>query len=474
MKLHEIREEILNIFSNLTLDDLYSNSIENLVANRFTELTNLSTKEEIQKFLIEKFPETTPEMVAYTLNSTIKSLEEKINLFVDEINLKNNLILKYEDEIIKKKKLIDENIQQQKIISKELKDIEIEIKLIFPLAEKTPYAGQLKQLEKEKAYQTEKVKSLVSDVLNKNKETEMVHEKIKKEKSAIEEFEKDILLLNKSVFKKKEQLNDEKTLKKQFYIDEYDALAFLFKIFLNKNISTNEESVLQLTGKTIYENYSYVDEKKWVKTGKLELTYSGLGNNYFNFISKLIGHKNNVIPSKWRSILLKNLSKAIPKLSGEIIKTDNYSHACYVRKETAIDHLDMAVLLALKIALQHNYSIKTDKNEIVLGLSGGILAKISFKEKGKLISKFQQKEFEIFANCLHTERIKLHTLYYQIGYADSEIKIKTPGSYTFLVEKFVIDVEFESAPILFDNSNLVKFSPNIAGKAKLDDEYDDD
>ena len=474
MKLHEIREEILNIFSNLTLDDLYSNSIENLVANRFTELTNLSTKEEIQKFLIEKFPETTPEMVAYTLNSTIKSLEEKINLFVDEINLKNNLILKYEDEIIKKKKLIDENIQQQKIISKELKDIEIEIKLIFPLAEKTPYAGQFKQLEKEKAYQTEKVKSLVSDVLNKNKETEMVHEKIKKEKSAIEEFEKDILLLNKSVFKKKEQLNDEKTLKKQFYIDEYDALAFLFKIFLNKNISTNEESVLQLTGKTIYENYSYVDEKKWVKTGKLELTYSGLGNNYFNFISKLIGHKNNVIPSKWRSILLKNLSKAIPKLSGEIIKTDNYSHACYVRKETAIDHLDMAVLLALKIALQHNYSIKTDKNEIVLGLSGGILAKISFKEKGKLISKFQQKEFEIFANCLHTERIKLHTLYYQIGYADSEIKIKTPGSYTFLVEKFVIDVEFESAPILFDNSNLVKFSPNIAGKAKLDDEYDDD
>jgi hypothetical protein len=474
MKLHEIREEILNIFSNLTLDDLYSNSIENLVANRFTELTNLSTKEEIQKFLIEKFPETTTEMVAFTLNSTIKSLEEKINLFVDEINLKNNLILKYENEIIKKKKLIDENIQQQKIISKELKDIEIEIKLIFPLAEKTPYVGQLKQLEKEKAYQTEKVKSLVSDVLNKNKETEMVHQKIKKEKSAIEEFEKDILLLNKSVIKKKEQLNDEKTLKKQFYIDEYDALTFLFKLFLQEQINTKEESVLQFTGKTIYENYSYVDEKKWVKTGKLELTYSALGINYFNFISKLIGHKNNVIPDKWRSILLKNLSKAIPILSGEIIKTDSYSHACYVRKETEIDHLDMAVLLALKIALQHNYSIKTDKNEIVLGLSGGILAKISFKEKGKIISKFQKKEFEIFANCLHTERLKLHTLYYQIGYADSEIKIKTPGSFTFLVENFVIDVEFESAPILFDNSNLVKFSPNIAAKAKLDDEYDDD
>ena len=52
MKLNKIREDILDVFSNLTHDDLYSSSIENLVGNRFTQLTNLSTKEEILNFLI--------------------------------------------------------------------------------------------------------------------------------------------------------------------------------------------------------------------------------------------------------------------------------------------------------------------------------------------------------------------------------------------------------------------------------------
>lgn len=474
MKLNKIREDILDVFSNLTHDDLYSSSIENLVGNRFTQLTNLSTKEEILNFLIDKFPETTSEMVFYTLNENLKATEEKCNLLVAEVKVKKDLILKNKEEIIKKNNLVTENIQQQNSIHKEIKDIDNEISLIFPLAEKMPYAMQLKQLNADKGFKTEKGNTLMSNILTINKEIEALDEKINSEKISFENHENDVLELNNSIVAINKQLNEEKTLKKQFYKDEYDSLEFLFKLFLNKKISTNEESVFQPTGKTIYENYSYVEEKKWVKTGKLELNYSGFGNHYFNFVSNLIKHKNNVIPDKWRSILLKNLSKAIPKLSGEIVRTESFSEACYVRKEIAIDHIDIAVLLALKIALQHNYSIKTDKNEIVLALSGGVLAKISFKEKGKLIHNFQLNDFEIFANCLHTKKQVLQTLYYQSDYADSEIKIKTPGSFTFLIENFVVDILFEPAPILFENSNILRFSPNIAGKAKLEDEYDEE
>ena len=473
MRLQEIREDILKIFSDLTIDDLYSNSIENLVTKRFTQLTNLSTKDEIQKFLKKKFPETTPQMVSFTLNSKIKSSEEKINLFKDEIKTKSNLILKYENEIIKSNNLVKENIQQQKSISKVINDIVNEISHIFSLDGKAPYTEQLRQLKKDKELKTEKVKSLVSVALNINKEIEAVNEKIQSEKIAIEKIENDILLLNKTVFKINEKLNEENTVKKQFYKDEYDSLEFLFKLFLQEQINTREEFILQPTGVKIYKNYSYEDEKKWVKTGKLELAYSSLSSGYFGFITSLVKQEKNVLPEKWRGVLLKNISSAIPKLSGEINMTGNFSESCYQRKDISLDYVDMSMLLALKIALQHNYSIKTDKNEIILGLSGGVLAKISFKEKGKLISKFQQKDFEIFANCLHTKRQEFHTLYHQSGYADSEIKIKTPGSFTFLIENFVVDIVFEPAPILFDNSNLVKFSPNIAGKAKLDDEYDD-
>jgi hypothetical protein len=474
MKLNEIRVDILNIFSNLTIDDLYSNSIENLVAIKIKQLTNLSTKEEIQKFLEKKFPETTPEMVTFNLNSKIQSSEEKINLFVSEIKSKNNLILKYDEEIIKKNNLINEKTKQQSSIILEIKEIEKEVKFISPLAEKAPYANQLKQLEKDKVLKIDKVKSLIADILNINKEVEAIKEKVLNEKLSIEKFENDILLLNKSVFKANEKLKEENTIKKQYYKDEYDSLEFLFKLFLQEQISTKEESILQPTGEKIYQNYSYVDEKKWVKTGKLELSYSSLRDGYFRFITNLVKQNKNVLPEKWRGILLKNLSAAIPKLSGEIIKTNNFGESCYKRKETPLDYVDISTLFALKIALQHNYSITTDDNEIVLGLSGGVLAKIFFKEKGKLISKFQQKDFEIFANCLHVERYKFHTLYHQTGYADSEIKIKTPGSFTFLIENFVVDIVFEPAPILLDNSNLVKFSPNISGKAKLDDEYDDE
>ena len=50
------------------------------------------------------------------------------------------------------------------------------------------------------------------------------------------------------------------------------------------------------------------------------------------------------------------------------------------------------------------------------------------------------------------------------------ISIETPGAFYILTDKFVIEIYFNAAPILFDNNSIIKFAPNISGIAKREDE----
>ena len=159
------------------------------------------------------------------------------------------------------------------------------------------------------------------------------------------------------------------------------------------------------------------------------------------------------------------LSRPIAEIAGTL----NYAFGLGNEK-SELTHLDQSMLLATKIAVRTNYSIKTADNKIVLALSGGILATISYREKGDLITKFQKESFEIYRISNNSKDFVLQTLYFQTGYANSEITIKTPEGFYILFDKYVIEIHFAPAPILFDSNSVIKLTPNISGKAKLEEE----
>jgi hypothetical protein len=100
------------------------------------------------------------------------------------------------------------------------------------------------------------------------------------------------------------------------------------------------------------------------------------------------------------------------------------------------------------------------------------MAIITFRKKGELINKFQQQSLEIYRKYNHnySERFSKKTLYYQTGYANSEIQIQLPNQYYILSESYVIEIEYAPAPILFDNSKTVRLNTNISGIAEKEDD----
>ncbi len=154
--------------------------------------------------------------------------------------------------------------------------------------------------------------------------------------------------------------------------------------------------------------------------------------------------------------------------------------------ELGFSHLDKSAFLALKISLSANHFIITQE-DIALTLTGGLLASITFRKKGDLISKFQQSPRKIFAlavkgfyhldprgqNGVDRDQIRtsIHqTLYHQAGYADSTLQIETPIGYYLLLDEYVVEIRFHPASILIGANDVVRAVPEISSKAKRAEE----
>lgn len=185
----------------------------------------------------------------------------------------------------------------------------------------------------------------------------------------------------------------------------------------------------------------------------------------------------NIIPKNWKNILSQTLSNPIPKLLRNYIKLENnivfkgYSNHLSKYPYLECTPNDISTLLAIKIGSITNHFIRSENNEITFGLSGGLSATVSFRKKGKIISEFQNKEFEIFVHRFEVDldSINHHTLYYQRGYVNSEISLIAPKGYYILTKEFVIEIVLNPAPILCFN-NAIKSLDDVSSVTKIEDE----
>ena len=482
MTLTDIKNKIIEQLNNLTIDDFYFDPKANFAKEIFYELTQHKSEEEIEKYLIDKFPETIVEGKTFPIKLSINQFNEQITKADGVIKDLEKTFIKLDKQTENTKNQLSEIPQQKSQSQSALKEIEMEIEQIKPLSKKAPYASKINELEKEK---------------NKiNLEINTFEKKSEELKSKIQELQNKTNEVNKSIKEKVKEVknielqrnNAQKELKQQntneFYDSEYSSLEFLFKILTRISINKIELEEERKTGKKIKIPYNrnlypqssssnIIDEIVSEKTGEIKLKLNDFNEVDYEELILSFAKKVNIVPSDWRKIIYQILASPLPNLAGRIYF--DYDNNYNVNREILeLTNEDISALLATKIAIKEKNSIITADNKIVLEISGGISATITFREKGKQIEKFQKEKIEIYSNCLLTSRFVGQTLYKQNGYTVSYIEINTPGAYYILNDKFVIEIYFNPAPILLDNNNEIKFSTNTSDKYKLEDEEEEE
>ena len=513
-KLTDIKEKIIEKLKKLTIDDFYSFPF--IAKDVFSEITGLETYEDIEKYLTDKFPEIKLETLRKSLEQSLVELDKQIKTINKEINNSQKEIEQIEKDIAVNQEKQNKLQKRPEIINAELKnienelrDIEAEINQLKPLSGKLTYDNLLKNIETkkdakhlEKQRLNEELDSCPLKIQELKNESEGFKEKITSIKSTIGQKESEIVSIQNTISDKQNEIENLKATEENHFQNEYSSLEFLFKILLQKEIQIREVYKEVKTGRKLkqfggrLDNFveREVDEIRPEKTGEQKLETYGCSEVERKKIILSYTLNKNAIPKKWRNVLYETLSNTVIEISG-IVNPNGFEYRnnnkhiegyqYLKRNKEKLTIIDIATLLATKIAAKSNYFIKIEDNKIALAISGGIIAILSFREKGELIKKNQEQPFEIFIRYKEKRRDEYYyyreddnsekrfvnqTLYHQKGYADSEIQIEIPNSYYILTENFVIEIEYAPAPILFDNNSVIKFAPNISGKAKREDE----
>ncbi len=136
----------------------------------------------------------------------------------------------------------------------------------------------------------------------------------------------------------------------------------------------------------------------------------------------------------------------------------------YVFPFSSLDH---SFLLATKIALESNSAIADHTGKIQLALSGGFMNRIIFSEYwSKNISDDQP--CAIVRKRAHkfdpTNRSKEHDELTLKQFPYNEVSLFTPRGYYFVTDTFVIEISYQTAPILFDSSHTARIGVSLVNK----------
>lgn len=436
MKFKEIKESVIRQMSELTIDDF---SVNPNVLN----IKEFIGESNFQNFIKDNFISTIFEYHENLLNSELRTIEIESESILEEIKSLEKNKKNLEDKL-------DKELDEEKILKTKEKSVKTEIDAIRKDLASIKKAN-LTYLLGEKQNEVEEKESKLSAQIS------QISDEIQKRKQNINSFTEEknniILLINRcsqkseeislSALDKKNELNSLKA-KKQIFDEEFADMKFLSEIILRKKIGFKRKLM------TSYNEYDN------------ELVFSDLNLEEFCALVFPFLQQKEFIPKNWREELFTTLSQPLPNFSGFrkvqiFTKSDRNNSWPFlsippiVRQELSLNNTDYATCLALKTALQANDSIETNDNKIILGLSGGLLASISFKEKTKEISNFQQNTIEFYTDCYFPDSFKNENSYTNSSIY-SGISIQIPRGYYILNEKYIIQILFSTTPILFNNN----------------------
>jgi len=478
MKLPELKR-IENHLRNFTIDDFYINP--DMMYSEIQELMNLESDRTLKAFLHDSVQE-----IVHNFNSILNS--SSLDAKIDE-SLRNKERL--ESEITSQKQSLDELDKQfesipstESRLKKEIKEIEEEILQIQPLSEKEPYSSRIEALKVKKSDTANKMDNLAEDI--ENPKRNLIGE-IESKESEIQNYEVQIKELEE-----RKQIDQEDFLK-------FDVLRFLCKMLLNEEIKFsfpygyNEEKFKRGDDENT-ESYFYRIKKQ----GTCEISDvrfsdgdDGDGSLAFHFFSSAA---MNIVPKDWRKELSKLLNSSLPfdsefasiKLDGTAIKRNDRVNRSFsfelefdsiklerttgdnIKKHTAIEDntkaLILSALLSIKQSLMnHHQSLFTANNSIFLSLTGGVMAEIQFRKKGKTLEEIKEPVF--YTIMLNNDCITNDITLYSTSDYNTSLRVIN-GFYVIALE-YVIEILLKPAPILFESNQSVR-----SGVPNIEDDYD--
>ena len=437
MKLAEL-QRIENHLKDFTIDDFYLNP--NMIYSEIQELMNLESDEELERFLHDSV-----QKMVNNLNSVLDM--SSLNNEIDRC-IKNKERL--ESEITDRRQCLDELDKQfqsvpltENSLKKEIEDIEEEILQIQPLSEKEPYSSRIEELKAKKSDTANKMDTLAENI--KNQKQELIGE-IELKESEVQDYENKI-----------KELEQRKQIEPEIFL-EFDALAFLCKMLLDEKIE------FSLSSRNYYglgysdhndikddeniENYFYRIREKGAS--KISVRFSPVENSLLHFLSST---SPNIVPEDWRKELGNLLNGSLPFGSDfASIKLDatddNITRYATTKGETKA--LILSALLSIKQSLMNNHqSLFISDNSIFLSLTGGVMAEIRFREKGKTLKEIREPVFHVIN--LDYEITNDIALYSQSGYDTTSLKVIN-GFYV-IASGYVVEILFKPAPILFESNH---------------------
>jgi hypothetical protein len=465
MTLNELKDKIIAQFGQMTIDDFlldyqiatkifndaFADELEHRLKSKVDDYHRQKTRmdELIFEILKNKFNESTYEY----FTKCVDKLNEEHKIIQKELSSPNKVLLVIDNEINEKSQQISTNQkskeESQNIVKRTIKEISALEELAV---DNTKYTKDVKNLEDIVALQNDKIEKFslnIETLENESKELNVKREVIQE---TIANINAKIEKINSEITRAEDA---RKQAKEKTEALEYSALSFLCMVILHIEITKVKDDYFK-----IYSKVELSIQKKQ------EISFAIV----LQFISGYLKKTEFTTPKKWRRILYEILANPIPDFLGMALGNRVGSKNCFISEKVKLTTLDSSFLLALKIALRSNHSLKTKNNKIVLGLSGGMTATISFRLKDVKYDKIQKFESEIYANYFFGEPYTWEKLYKQVGYADSEISIEIPYGYIILSKDYLIEISFSAAPVLLESSNIIRLAPNISSKAKQEDE----
>ena len=472
MKLSKLKQ-IENHLKDFTIDDFYINS--KMMYSEIQELMALESDRTLEAFLHDSVEE-----IMHNLNSILDSspLDAKID---ESLKKKERL----ESEITNQKQSLDELDKQfesipstESRLKNEIKEIEEEIFQIQPLSEKEPYSSRVKELEVKKSEKANKIDNLAEDIENQKRN---LTGEIESKESDIQNYEDQIKELEE-----RKQTDQEDFLK-------LDVLRFLCKMLLREEIEFykprspygyNNEKKFERGDDENTESYFYRIQKQGAD--KIDVRFSSVDSSLaFHFFSSAA---MNIVPKGWRKELSKLLNSSLPfdsgfasiKLDGTAIEINDRAFFIIldgttggnIKKHTAIEDetkaLILSALLSIKQSLMNNHqSLFIADKSIFLSLTGGVMAEIRFRKKGKTLKEIKEPVFYVI--LLNNDITNYITLY-------SNTSLKVINGFYVIALEYVIEILLKPAPILFESNQSVRSGvPNIEDDDPNieDDDYDD-
>jgi len=169
----------------------------------------------------------------------------------------------------------------------------------------------------------------------------------------------------------------------------------------------------------------------------------------------------NIVPKDWRKELSQLLNSSLPfdaHFASINLETGNITKHAATEDETKA--LILSALLSIKQSLVNNHqSLSIANKSIFLALTGGVMAEIKFREKGKTLKEIKEPVFYL----IDLDKSIKHdiTLYLQTT-------LEIINGFYVIVLDYVLEILLKPAPILFESNRSVRSVPNI------DDDYDYD